>query len=72
MSAHDAVTAVLVWLAIGSFVWMTLLCTGVIQLVTVWRLRSRPALVLASVYVIVAWPAVGYALCKRFSKGARR
>jgi hypothetical protein len=63
---HDLVTVSLCWLAAGSLVWCFLERTGVIRSTFLERVESgrsssvrnaQIAIVLASLTVIVAWPA---------------
>lgn len=61
MSAHNLVTCFLVYLSIGSLIWLVLDGLGVID----HSFRVRPhssgkALVLASAMMIVGWPAFIY------------
>jgi hypothetical protein len=61
MSVHDVVTCVLVYLEIGSLIWMVLDGLGLVQagyLASRARGEASPAgaLVLATMMVIVLWP----------------
>lgn len=57
LSAHDLVTCVLVYLSIGSLVWLVLDGLGIINNRFVAHpQRSGRALVLATLMMIVGWP----------------
>jgi hypothetical protein len=63
-SFHTIVTGLLIHLLIGSLVWFALWCRGVIKQVQVKRCSPMASLLIASLWLIVAWPAVGYAVCR--------
>jgi hypothetical protein len=60
MTAHNLVTAALVYLSLGSLVWVALYSAGMIQ--ETYRKRSKPkiAITLASIGVVCGWPVVGF------------
>lgn len=68
MSAHDAVTLFLAWLAIGSLIWCALFCSGLIQKTCAKFGGLRWSIVLASVAAIVCWPVFAGAMLGRLAR----
>jgi hypothetical protein len=57
MSAHDLITASLVYLSIGSAIWVVLDGLGIIENTFIERAApSGRAMVLATLMMIVGWP----------------
>lgn len=75
LSAHDLVTVVLVYLAIGSLVWLAVWCSGAVH-DSYRKHPDGPGIVIASVGVVVLWPYVaamfGIGLVHGWRQGARR
>lgn len=70
MSVHDAVTVVLVYLAIGALVWVALYSAGLIQ--QACAENSRAAVVLVSIGVFVGWPVLAFVFGAGLLQGMRR
>lgn len=71
MSAHDAVTCILVYLAIGSIVWLAMYHQGIISEAYAKRRDPQLAIVFASVAVIVGWPIVAWAFFAGIIEGQK-
>lgn len=56
ISAHDLVTCALVYLSVGSCIWLVLDGLGVIGNTFADRDASRQAMVLATLMMILGWP----------------
>jgi len=69
MRAHDVVTCALVYLAIGSIVWMLLYGLGIVQEAYAKRRDPRLAIVFASFAVIVGWPFVAWVFVRSRVRG---
>jgi len=72
MRAHDVVTCLLVYLAIGSIVWLALYHQGIIAEAYAKRRNPTLAIVFASFAVIVGWPFVARVFFAGILKRARR
>jgi hypothetical protein len=72
MRAHDVVTCGLVYLAVGSIVWMALYGAGLVQEAYAKRRDPKLAILLASIGVIVGWPMVAWVFLAGLIEGARR
>ena len=70
LSAHDLVTIVLVYLAIGSLGWFAAFCSGVIH-ESYGKHPSVPGIVIASVCAIVLWPWLVGVIVLAIWNGAR-
>jgi hypothetical protein len=66
----DAVTAGLVWLLIGSIIWMLMFSAGIVTQSR--REASNFAIVLVSAGVIIAWPLVVLVFIGGVLSAARR
>lgn len=60
LSAHDVVTCMLVYTAIGSLVWVALYSAGIIQKTCANLKHSRFSIVLASIATVIGWPVFGW------------
>ncbi|MDI1265004.1 MAG: hypothetical protein PS018_17275 [bacterium] len=72
MTAHDAVTCCLVWLTIGSIVWLALYYQGILTEAYAKRQRVTLSIVFASFAVIVGWPFVAWVFLSSVIEGRRR
>lgn len=72
MRAHDVVTCCLVYLAIGSIVWLALYHQGIVQEAYEKRRDPRLAIVFASFAVVVGWPFVAWVFFAGVIEGRRR
>ena len=71
MSAHDLVTWGLVYLSVGSGIWLVLDGLGVISNSFAAKQSRSGALVLATLMMIVGWPVFIYAWLKGMLRAAR-
>lgn len=72
MSADDLVTCCLIHLSVGSLIWLVLDGLGIIENTFAARNQvSSRAMLLATLMMIVAWPAFVYAWVKGMRRPAR-
>lgn len=72
MRAHDVVTCGLVYLAIGSIVWLALYHQGIVQEAYEKRRDPKLAIVFASIGVVCGWPLIVMVFFAGVIEGWRR